>query len=102
MHNSCKIMCILYSLTSCINFLLIANYDDYEPVNEVGEITSRTQTFCHNITIIDDNLVESLEDVDVMIVQEFNVASVFLSPDISTITIDDDDSESKNKLYLTL
>ena len=82
--------------------MIDGNYDDYDPVNEVGEITSQRQTFCHNITIIDDDLVESLEQVDIMIVEEFNVASVFLSPDISIITIDDDDSESKNKLCLTL
>ena len=48
---------------------------------------------CHNLTVVNDNLVESQEELNVSLVEEFNVASVSLSPATATITIQDDDSE---------
>ena len=60
----------------------------------MGEITSSTPTYCHNVSITDDDLVESLEYLEMGIGDDFNVANVSFFPDMSTVTIDDDDSKS--------
>ena len=68
--------------------------DDYESFQEArGEITGLMSQRCHNLTVVDDNLVESQEELRVSLMEEFNVASVSFSPATTTITIQDDDSE---------
>ena len=84
---------MLNEVVCCYCSLTIFTDDDYEPLSEIGEITSREKTRCHNVTIIDDSLVEAEEMLQVRIVEEFNVASVLLSPHTATILIDDTDSK---------
>ena len=67
---------------------------DFEPLMEgEGMIEAASTTFCHNITIVDDDLVEAAEQLEVNLLSVFNVAGVQLSPNTTTITIDDDDSK---------
>ena len=91
---------LLDQVVCCYCSLMILTDDDYEPLSEIGEITSREQTRCHNVTIIDDSLVEAEEMLQVRIVEEFNVASVLLSPHTATIFIDDTDSKLSLSLVL--
>ena len=66
---------------------------DYEVFMKSGVIRSNKEMFCHNVTVVNDDRVESPEELRASLVMEYNVASVILSPDIATITIDDDDSK---------
>ena len=67
---------------------------DFEVFMEkYGVIRSDREMCCHNVTVVNDDRVESPEELQASLVMEYNVASVILSPDIATITIDDDDSK---------
>ena len=66
---------------------------DFVPLQEEGQITSAQTKYCHNITIVDDDLVEAAEQLEVNLLSVFNVAEVQLNPNTTTITIDDDDSK---------
>ena len=48
---------------------------------------------CHSIAVVDDDVVEESEDLQVSLVAVFNVATVLLSPNLTTITVHDDDSK---------
>ena len=60
---------------------------------EMGQIEATSTTQCHNIVIVDDNLVEQQEILDVNLVSVYNTATVQLSPNTSRITIEDSDSK---------
>lgn len=65
--------------------------NDFEPLSEEGQISESNQVYCHDIVIVDDNLVESLEDLRVNLLPVFNVAAVQFAPNVTVVTIDDDD-----------
>ena len=56
-------------------------------------IDSTATPHCHNITVVDDDVVEGSEDVQVSLVDVLNVATVLLRPNLTTITVEDDDSK---------
>ena len=68
--------------------------DDYEPLAEEGHITAASNISCHNITIVDDDLVESPEDLQVNLHNVFNVAGVQQTPNTTRVTIKDTDGKS--------
>jgi hypothetical protein len=69
-----------------------ATGDDFSPLTEIGQISKNATKTCHNVTIVDDNLVEESENLQVSLKHVFNVANVLHRPNITTITIEDDDS----------
>jgi hypothetical protein len=56
-----------------------------------GVISRNNPVYCHALTIKDDTIVESDEELQAILEMEFNTASVFFSPDSATITIADAD-----------
>ena len=60
----------------------------------MGNITNSRTICCHNLTVVNDDIVESEEQLQVDLLMEFNVASVLLAPITANVTIDDADSES--------
>ena len=56
-------------------------------------IDSRATYRCHNITVVDDDVVEGTEEVQVGLVDVPNVATVLLRPNHTIITVEDDDSK---------
>ena len=60
---------------------------------EEGVIDSRAIFRCHNVTVVDDNVVEGTEDVQVSLEEVMNVANVLLRPNQTIITVEDDDSK---------
>ena len=79
-------------IRSCV-FPLPAE-DDFEPLEEEGQITASNPVKCHTITIVDDNFIEPPEDLEATLHPVFNVADVELSPDLSTVTIVDADGKN--------
>ena len=67
---------------------------DYKQLMEQGQIRATATTYCHNITVVDDDLVEPEETLDVYLLNEYNIATVLLSPNTSRITIDDNDCKN--------
>ena len=68
--------------------------EDFEPLEEEGEITASNPEKCHTITIVDDDFIEPLEYLKATLHPVFNVAAVELSPDITTVTIVDADGKN--------
>lgn len=68
--------------------------DDFEPLEEVGEVTASNPEMCHNITIVDDDFIEPPEDLEATLRRVFNVADVNLSPALTTVTIVDADGKN--------
>ena len=60
----------------------------------MGQINASSTTYCHNFTVVDDDLVEPQEVVNAYLVSEYNIATVIFSPNTSIITIDDKDSKT--------
>ena len=68
--------------------------DDFEPLEDLGEVTASNPETCHTITIVDDNFIEPPEDMQATLHPVFNVADVELLPDVTTVTIVDDDGKN--------
>ena len=64
-----------------------------KPFVEEGVIDSGATFHCHNVTVVDDDVVEGTEVVQVSLVDVSNVATVLLNPNHTTITVEDDDSK---------
>ena len=60
---------------------------------EEGVISVSSTHHCHNITFVDDDVVEESEHLQISLVHVFNVATVLLRPNMTTIIIQDDDSK---------
>ena len=60
---------------------------------EGGVISVSATQQCHNITVVDDDVVEESEALQISLVHVFNVATVLLRPNMTTIIIQDDDSK---------
>ena len=58
-----------------------------------GVIEAAATFHCHNITVVDDDVVEGSEDVQVSLIDVDNEATVLLRPNRTTITVEDDDSK---------
>ena len=67
--------------------------DDFEALAKEGHLSQSSQENCHILTIIDDNLVESVEMLTVELVPIYNVANVQLLPIYTTISIHDEDGK---------
>ena len=64
------------------------------PFVEEGVIEISATQQCHNITVVDDDVVEQTEYLQVSLEHGFNVATVLLRPNLTTIRIHDDDSKN--------
>ena len=71
---------------------------DFIALQEEGEITSSASAYCHSLSITEDDLVESPEDLLVNLHPVFNVAQVELAPSNTTVTIRDTDGMSLMKI----
>lgn len=71
---------------------------DYEPLDEEGQVSTVSTTSCHNITIVDDDLVESPEDLQVNLRNVFNVAGVQQTPNVARVIVKDTDGKSTYSL----
>ena len=67
--------------------------DSAEQFTEEGIIGLSANVRCHNVTVVDDDVVEGTEVVQVSLVDVPNVANVLLRPNHTTITVKDDDSK---------
>ena len=62
-------------------------------------IDSLATLHCHDITVVDDDVVEGTEDVQVSLIEVLNVATVLLRPSHTTITVEDDDSKLRDYIH---
>ena len=63
-------------------------------------IDSADTVHCHDVTAVDDDVVEGPEEVQVSLVEVPNIATVVLRPNHTTITVEDDDSKDVKCLWI--
>ena len=82
-----------YSIIIGIHLTIVLGLEDYEQLSILSVFTDDHRRRCFNVTIIDDNVSEQIENFHVQLVADSpsSSLSVNLLPDSATVYIVDDD-----------
>ena len=73
---------------------------DFTSISESAELAEGTLEMCFNITITDDNEIESTESFTVQLLRDaFTEDYVILSPNETTVVIQDNDSMFQRNMF---
>ena len=83
----------MYQLCVTCTFFLLPVGSDFSDVDQVFQLISTQLTYNFNITVVNDDILEELEDFFVNLTRVTQVEIIDITPDMATVNIADDDGK---------